>query len=167
MIYVLQIEDHRFIKVGYTSSEEVGNRIAQLQTGNPYEIKPVMVVPGTIDQERELHRSMKELMLSCHMTPLPNEWYPGKHHAMRLVLVELRSGADYALAFIDAYKEGRQKTIGGAKKEAWIKPKDRAIPAGGDYMRLQDRLMVEATGATLLKRRRERAAERQAYAGNH
>lgn len=79
MIYVLEIQDGRRIKIGYTGQDDVAKRVAQLQTGNPYVIKTVMTVEGSLMDERALHASLRQTILRLHLPPVVNEWYPGRH----------------------------------------------------------------------------------------
>jgi hypothetical protein len=103
MIYVLQVDNHRWVKVGYTGHDDVAKRIAQLQTGNPYPITAVMTVEGTLAEEQALHAALREALLRMHLTPAMNEWYPGRHHFMKGVMYELKHGPRAATAFADGY----------------------------------------------------------------
>lgn len=56
MIYFLQqSEGSCRIKIGYTGDETPLNRLAGLQTGNPYPLRVICTFPGTQTTEGELH----------------------------------------------------------------------------------------------------------------
>lgn len=102
MIYVLQILDQKFIKVGY-SGGAVSERIAQLQTGNPFEISPLLTVAGTLLQEQQLHAALSTALLRAGLPMPPNEWYPGRHPIVVDFLAALRFGCNQALALLDKH----------------------------------------------------------------
>jgi len=163
MIYVLQIEDHRFVKIGFTSSSDVSGRVATLQTGCPYEIKPVMTVDGSLAEEKSLHRELELALGMLRLPAPPNEWYPGKHFFMRLVLAELRFGAQTAITFIRAYLESRRCGRSGESRAAssW---KAGAATSPEHFAQVQEsvtRSLPNGSSASLIKGRmdkRERVA---------
>lgn len=59
MIYAVTINKGKFVKIGFTNNNDLEKRVSQLQTGNPYYIKPEFMVEGTIRQEQTLHASLK------------------------------------------------------------------------------------------------------------
>lgn len=106
MIYVLQVDDYRFIKVGFCEEGNLEKRIASLQTGCPYPIKLVGSVPGTISQEQSLHDSLRRAFARIRIPICGNEWYPGRQQWPRQFVAELLSGGfDAAFAFSGKYHE--------------------------------------------------------------
>lgn len=55
-IYFAQIGE--WIKIGFTGSEDVSKRIAQLQTGQPQKIVLLGTIPGERDAETGLHQEL-------------------------------------------------------------------------------------------------------------
>lgn len=74
MIYVVQSGEgpRRPFKVGH--SDNVEQRVAQLQTANPDELFLLAQFPGGIAQEARLHEVLEPLLLR-------GEWYRGDHSA--------------------------------------------------------------------------------------
>lgn len=103
MIYFLSILDGEFIKIGYTS-QKIEKRKAALQTGNPYEIKLIFRVDGTLKQEKEVHRSLEKVFerLKVFNNPV-NEWYPGENSIIKMFMANaMNLGIDYAIRNIDS-----------------------------------------------------------------
>ena len=103
MIYFLSILGGEYIKIGYTS-QGVDKRKSVLQTGNPYEIKVLLTIDGTLKQEKEVHRSLKDVFerLKVFNNPV-NEWYPGQNPIIKMLIVNtMNLGIDYALRNIDS-----------------------------------------------------------------
>jgi len=98
MIYFVSILDGEFIKIGYTNSS-VEKRISSLQTGNPYEIKVLFTVEGTLYQEKELHRELMKLFSRLEVFNNPvNEWYPGANPIIKSFMCNSRNlGINYAI----------------------------------------------------------------------
>lgn len=106
MIYVLQVDDYRFIKVGFCEEGNLEKRIASLQTGCPYPISLVGTVSGTLSQEQSLHDSLRRAFARIRIPICGNEWYPGKQHWPRQFVSELLSGGfESAFAFSNKYHE--------------------------------------------------------------
>lgn len=106
MIYCVYIEKFKFVKFGYTKSEDVNKRISELQTGCPYEIIPVFIVEGTLRQEQELHSALTKAFRRCKMQIPPNEWYPGCNFIVKnaLNLLTKNSGnINHALHMLDMF----------------------------------------------------------------
>ena len=98
MIYFLSVLKGEYIKIGYTA-QCVEKRKAALQTGNPCEIEVVFTIDGTLKQEKEIHRSLKEVFerLKVFNNPV-NEWYPGKNSIMKMFMCNVQNlGINYAL----------------------------------------------------------------------
>ena len=53
MIYFIRQND--YVKIGYT--ENINSRLAQLQTGTPYELSVALLIPGSLEDEGELHKA--------------------------------------------------------------------------------------------------------------
>lgn len=98
MIYFLSVLGGEYIKIGYTA-QYIEKRKAALQTGNPYEIETIFTIDGSLKQEKEIHRSLKEVFdrLKVFNTPA-NEWYPGENPIIKLFICNIRNmGINYAL----------------------------------------------------------------------
>lgn len=99
MIYALKILDQKFVKIGFTESC-VQRRIAELQTGNPFEISELFNVPGNLLQEQKMHALLKDAFRITRIPIPPNEWYPGKHPFFRGFLDALQAGADQGVVYL-------------------------------------------------------------------
>lgn len=115
MIYAVQILDERYVKIGFSSSNDVRERISALQTGSPFEIVPMFTVDGTLMQEQALHSALRCAFGRIRIPMPPNEWYPGKNGFFRQFLRELKFGANNGLAFLDRYNPAVKQP--GAKSE--------------------------------------------------
>jgi hypothetical protein len=51
------------IKIGFSSTRSVRNRLAQIQTGYPYPLEILLVIEGTRDLEQEMHRALRAYRL--------------------------------------------------------------------------------------------------------
>lgn len=103
MIYVVEILDQKFVKVGFSASESTKQRIAELQTGCPFEIRELFTVDGTIRQEQSLHAAISIAMARCGLPMPPNEWYLGRNPVMQNVIGHLRHGANEGILFAESY----------------------------------------------------------------
>lgn len=103
MIYVAQILDGAFIKVGFSKEEMPDRRISELQTGCPYQITVIFTTNGTLIQEQELHKTLKKAFGRVRIPMPPNEWYPGKNPFFQGFLEYLKYGVDAGLAYLDNY----------------------------------------------------------------
>ena len=104
MIYAVHILNGQFIKIGYCG-KFVEKRIAGLQTGCPFEIKPLFTVEGTLIQEKELHKTLiKTLALRSIRMP-PNEWYLGSHEFFMGFLMNLEESVNIGLAYLDNFDD--------------------------------------------------------------
>jgi len=56
-LYVVQSHTTGAFKVGRSSNVE--KRLKQLQTGSPYHLRVILILPGQGHRERELHRKLK------------------------------------------------------------------------------------------------------------
>jgi hypothetical protein len=114
MIYALQIQDGKFVKVGF-AGDSVERRVASLQTGNPHSIEILFATEGTLRQEHSIHDALTRMMERLHLPAPINEWYPGRHPFMKSFLNELRNGPVNAIAFADNYILGSRRWMGGAQ----------------------------------------------------
>lgn len=103
MIYAVEILDCKFVKIGYSSSDDSAGRIAALQTGNPFEIKKLFTIDGTIRQEQSLHALLNSSFGRLRLPMPPNEWYPGNHPFFKEFLKELQYGFDFGAAYLAKY----------------------------------------------------------------
>ena len=55
-IYIITCKGSKRIKIGY--SAEPDKRLAQLQTGSPYELSLFATWPGTVENERQAHEAL-------------------------------------------------------------------------------------------------------------
>lgn len=67
MIYFIQNESNRAIKIGFTG-EDVPSRMAQLQTASPDRLKLLGSIPGTTEDECFLHEMLDSYRMS-------GEWF--------------------------------------------------------------------------------------------
>jgi hypothetical protein len=79
MIYFIQAEDVGSIKIGHTSGS-VNKRLAELQTGSPVRLRVIGVMPGTPQDEMNLHRAF-----AC--SRVQGEWF---HPTRDLILFVAR-----------------------------------------------------------------------------
>ena len=105
MIYAVHILDSKFVKIGFSSNEDPQERIASLQTGNPYEIKVLFTTFGTLVQEQQIHKALFHAFTRIRIPIPPNEWYPGKSPVFQEFLTYLKYGPNAALAFLDQYNQ--------------------------------------------------------------
>lgn len=56
-LYIIQSKVTGAFKVGRSS--DVPTRLKQLQTGSPYELRVILVLPGEGRREREIHRRLR------------------------------------------------------------------------------------------------------------
>jgi hypothetical protein len=69
MIYFIQAGNAKGpVKIGYTSHDTPYERMAVLQTGNPYKLSCVLILPGNKGKERELHQEFSKYRLE-------GEWF--------------------------------------------------------------------------------------------
>jgi hypothetical protein len=99
MIYAVHILRTQFVKIGYSQHEDVKRRIAELQTGCPFEILPLFTIDGTLLQEKALHAALLDSFAQIRVPMPPNEWYPGRLPYFKRFLDNLKFGADLGLAF--------------------------------------------------------------------
>lgn len=111
MIYVAEILDHKFVKIGFAA--DVQERLAALQTGNPFKINLVFAVDGTLRQEQTVHDALTGHFGRIHVPCPPNEWYPGKLPLIQKFIVELRISVSGAIAFADSCGVGNKNWFGG------------------------------------------------------
>lgn len=102
MIYAVHIQNSKWIKIGFTD-ESCARRIAQLQTGNPYEIEVLFTVDGSLKQEQALHEALWKAFDRIRIPTPANEWYPGRNGFFQSFLSQLRLGTNVGLAFLDRY----------------------------------------------------------------
>lgn len=56
MIYFIQADGIGHIKIGFTDGEDASSRLATLQTGSPVPLRVLHTMPGTLEDEKNLHR---------------------------------------------------------------------------------------------------------------
>lgn len=128
MIYVAEILDGKFVKIGFCADESPQKRLAQLQTGNPYQINLVFAVVGTLRQEQALHSALRVAFDRIFIKTPGNEWYPGRHPFMRNIIAQLGTGgANAAIAFAERYNPAVKQ---------WGKRRPKGEVQGGDQPRV-------------------------------
>jgi len=98
LIYFLSILDSEFIKIGFTS-QDIERRKSALQTGNSYEIHILHTTDGSMQEEKEIHRCLKEVFerLQVFNNPI-NEWYPGNNPIIKTFIGNVKNhGIAYSL----------------------------------------------------------------------
>jgi len=105
MIYAIQILDGKFIKIGYSKSDTTQSRIANMQTGSPFELLEIFTVDGTLRQEKEIHATLLSAFARVRIPIPPNEWHPGNSPFFQSFLEELKISANSAIAFCDTYNQ--------------------------------------------------------------
>lgn len=102
MIYIAEILDGSYVKIGF--SDDVEARIAQIKTGNPFEVKLIAKIPGTLLQEKEAHKALKTAFGRCNIPVPPNEWYPSRSNVIKKFSeMAVLYGINHALASIDSW----------------------------------------------------------------
>ena len=100
MIYVIEILNQKWIKIGFSEEESCRVRLSQLQTGNPFELKLLMTANGTLRQEQSIHAALKTAFGRAFIPTPPNEWYPGLHPISRETIDALKYGANNCIAYL-------------------------------------------------------------------
>lgn len=67
MVYFIQVGESGPIKIGYTRTDPT-KRLSELQTGNPYKLRLLLVLEGGFDLEHALHEKFADLRLE-------GEWF--------------------------------------------------------------------------------------------
>jgi hypothetical protein len=122
MIYAVQILKTQFVKIGFSQNSEVKKRIAELQTGCPFEITSLFSIEGSLIQEQEVHAALNKAFAQIRVPIPPNEWYPGRHPWFQRFLNELKFGANVGLAFCDEYNYhgvNKGSRPGSATRDYW------------------------------------------------
>lgn len=121
MIYCLEILNFKYIKFGFTSKNDLTQRISSLQTGCPFEIKPVFFIEGTIKQEKELHKTLSIAFGRMNIPIPPNEWYPGRNtaskHALEMI-TQKRGGINHAISCLDKWNPSLNQLTGSSSKRS-------------------------------------------------
>lgn len=136
MIYAVEILDKKFIKIGFSAIDDVGKRISELQTGNPFLISPVLTTYGTLRQEQALHAALKIAFGRIRIPMPPNEWYPGRNPFISNFLEYLKYGPDAGLALIENYNPAIKqpgKKIGASVTPTLRWPRESTVRAVEDY----------------------------------
>lgn len=73
MIYFVQETISGYIKIGFTDSPDAESRVRSLQTANPGRLVPLLLIPGDMEEEKELHRIFAEANVCGEwFRPTPN-----------------------------------------------------------------------------------------------
>lgn len=62
-IYFIQVGEMGPIKIGFAHKKTVWTRMTELQTGNPEKLNMLFFMPGTMEQEKQLHQQFKHLRI--------------------------------------------------------------------------------------------------------
>lgn len=103
MIYAIQILDGEFVKIGFSSNDDVEARLASLQTGSPFKLEPVFTITGTLRQEQTVHALLSRAFHRIHVPTPPNEWYPGRVPMFSGFLEYLRYGFEPGIAYLENF----------------------------------------------------------------
>jgi hypothetical protein len=103
VIYAAEILDRKFVKIGFSKDDNAERRLAELQTGSPYQIKLLFTTYGTLKQEQALHSALTAAFARVRLPMPPNEWYPGKNQFFSGFLDYLKYGPDAGLAYAENY----------------------------------------------------------------
>lgn len=124
MIYFLSILNGEFIKIGFTG-QPIEKRKAALQTGNPHEIEILFTIEGSIEEEKEIHKTLKGVFERVKVFSNPiNEWYSGNNPIIKTFVEGVKNvGLDDALGRLksitywnSAVKEGEIFTVRSLEK---------------------------------------------------
>lgn len=69
-IYVIRAIETSFFKIGFSAKPE--ERLANLQTASPYQLKLLSSWPGTDKQERYIHKCLSEFRVSGEWFKMPS-----------------------------------------------------------------------------------------------
>jgi hypothetical protein len=112
------------VKIGVASSPDPGAvrvRVAELQTGNPYQLQLVHVIRGDCGSEHALHRRFKHIRVR-------SEWFRECDELIRFI--ESLTGVPYSKS-CESRLINRQRHIAIASDEdVFAVAKDYSIPAG-------------------------------------
>ena len=103
MIYAVGVLENKFVKIGYCKDKNINTRVGQLQTGNPYEIVPILSVEGTLRQEQAMHAALSVAFARIGIPVPPNEWYPARQPFFLQFLANLKDGANVGLSWAEKY----------------------------------------------------------------
>ncbi len=78
MIYFIQAETVNHIKIGYVNGDDASDRLAELQVGSPVPLRLIGTMPGTMEDEKNLHRRFASSRLS-------GEWFRSTPELLQLV----------------------------------------------------------------------------------
>ena len=98
MIYFIQGEKTRLIKIGYSKEDRIVSRLVEIQSLSPDILTLLKIIEGDTSAEASLHRQFKELR--CH-----GEWF--KTSKRLLSFIKSLPSAD--LDIEDSFMEYKQK----------------------------------------------------------
>lgn len=81
MIYFAEAVGIGHIKIGYTGKEDAVERLADMQTGCPVPLRVLGLIPGTLDDEKDLHRRFA----SAHVAGAGKEWFKPTSEILTLI----------------------------------------------------------------------------------
>jgi len=103
MIYAVHILKGQYVKIGFCA-KDAKSRIAQLQTGSPFEIRKLFVVDGTLKQEKHIHYLLIDAFRRGGIKSMPpNEWYPGDSKFFVGLLFNLKNSVGMALSYLEEF----------------------------------------------------------------
>ena len=86
MIYFIQQGTSGPIKIGYTENN-VNERIKSLQTGNPTPLKLIGYIPGTVEDEKAIHKMFENFNIQ-------NEWFQPVIQVINYIIEYSLKGTD-------------------------------------------------------------------------
>ncbi len=89
-IYVIQANPGSPVKIGFTTLDDVGERLRSLQTGNPHVLHVVAKIKGTFADEKSLHRAIAAERLT-------GEWFEYSARTEALIIAMMANGIEAAI----------------------------------------------------------------------
>lgn len=98
MIYFIKANDR--VKIGYTL--DPSKRIPSIQTSSPYKLEVLLIIDGTIELERELHKNFQEYKIA-------GEWFEYGERMESFVKENHENDRRYEFGFVPViFKENEQ-----------------------------------------------------------
>lgn len=131
MIYFIQAGKNGPIKIGHTESD-IASRMAQLQTGCPYELKLLWTIHGNQEKEAEIHSDFEEERIR-------GEWFHPSEMLLEYIEIDATNQwvFDFEGKFVDI-TERRNMISVGSDGGWWVEE-----PKKGDKLCLNINAQVE------------------------
>lgn len=105
IVYVVQAETGGPVKIGYSREGGLKSRVASLQTGNPYKLRVVHTEPGSVEDERELHRTFRRYRMS-------GEWFRAHYELQERfpdIVYEHEDVSEASVMYDKGYSDGWER----------------------------------------------------------